>query len=487
MSTDILEMLSLPFFITGSACTRLNLKKSLGRASKHLEVPISPTATLDFDLDFRNDSLCRMIVHVCHPSAGFTANSAMRSTLASQIDAGLNFFLWLTGRSYDATSFRRTYSQAGPCRKRSAPLAEMYHYIKKEREEQRLLKLTDYSPSFLSWAGRYLFQDPATITSGGNSVAVAALSKIRMQMSMSRQRYLLEVESEKVTEREQKNGICKKSICSTYGQYLFHGKTVVVLRSGYVKLTAPEHGFSLRFRMSASEAKRILALQEETRIYFLPCEITLCVDNITVYRKPIERLLSSVHGEEWLLQIVSELTAVQERLTAEERRGNATPKINLAVIPHDSRLGNRWKNGELQRKLSLGSIFSCTEISNSARVGRVYFRGVQLYIPREADFETVFVKCDLVAEGLRHPNACIANSEPDDPANRIGIRVRYQVKDSSEQEEFWAAMSGGCNIRILNSLVDFLDGKSEDWTEGQPRRFLPRNIPKGRGKISYTS
>ncbi|OJZ91757.1 hypothetical protein ASPFODRAFT_27617 [Aspergillus luchuensis CBS 106.47] len=487
MSTDILDMLSLPFLITGSACTRSNLKKSLGHASKRLEVPISPTATLDFDLDFRNDCLRRMIVHICHPSAGFTANSAIRSTMASQIDAGLKFFLWLTGRSYDATSFRRTYSQAGPCRKRSAPLAEMYFYIRKEREERRFLKLTEYSPSFLSWAGRYLFQDPATITSDGNSVAVAALSKIRKQMSISRRKHVLRVESEKIPERKQENGNCKEDIRSIYGQYLFHGKAVVILRSGYVKLTAPEHGFSLLFRMSATEAKKILALQKEIRIYFLPCEVTLCVDDITVYRKPIERLLSSVRGEEWLLQIVGELTAVREGLTEEKRFGYGTPEINLAVIPHDSRLGNRWKNGELQRKLSLGSLFSCTEMSNAAKVGRVYFRGVQLYIPREADFETVFVKCDLVAQGFRHPNACISKFEPDDPANRIGIKVRYQIKESSEQEEFWVAMSGDCNIRILNSLVDFLDGKSEDWTEGQPRRFLPRNISKGRGKISYTS
>ncbi|RAK99169.1 uncharacterized protein BO80DRAFT_478634 [Aspergillus ibericus CBS 121593] len=487
MSADILGMLSLPFLITGSACTRTNLSKTLKETNKRLEIPISLHTTLKFDLDFRNNSLRRMIAHVYHPSSGFTAKISMRESMASQIDAGLNFFLWLTGRSYDANSFRRTYSQAGPCRKKSAPLAEMYSYIRKEREEQRNLKLSEYSPSFLGWVGRYLFQDPVTILLCGNSVAVAALWKIRTKMSISRQRHILRARTQKELEREQESGNISEGFRSNQGQCLFHGKAVVVLKSGYVKLAAPAHDFRLHFRMAAREARRILALQKETKIYFFPYEVVLRVDNSTVYRKPIERLLASVHGEEWLVQIVSELKVIQGGLAKETGSGQVIPEARLAVIPHDNRLGNSWRNGELQRKLSIGSIFPCTEISNSAKVGRVYFKGLQLYVPQKADFNTVFVQCDLVPEGFRHPNACPAESDTNDPANRLGIRVCYKVRGSSERSEFWATMDGECNTKILNSLVDFLDGRSEEWTEKQPRRFLPRNILKGRRKISYTS
>jgi hypothetical protein len=50
--------------------------------------------------------------------------------MAAQIDAGINFFLWLTGRKYDSDSFRRAYSQRcpGPHSKKAAPLSEMYAY-----------------------------------------------------------------------------------------------------------------------------------------------------------------------------------------------------------------------------------------------------------------------------------------------------------------------------------------------------------------------
>src|ERR1700733_8341068 len=69
----------------------------------------------------------------------FFSNAKSKPGMAAQIDAGINFFLWLTGRKYDSDSFRRTYSQRcpGPHSKKAAPLSEMYAYVKKEREEQR--------------------------------------------------------------------------------------------------------------------------------------------------------------------------------------------------------------------------------------------------------------------------------------------------------------------------------------------------------------
>ena len=42
MSTDILEILPLPFLITGSSCARENLRKNLSKATKSLEVEIAP-------------------------------------------------------------------------------------------------------------------------------------------------------------------------------------------------------------------------------------------------------------------------------------------------------------------------------------------------------------------------------------------------------------------------------------------------------------
>jgi hypothetical protein len=108
--------------------------------------------------------------------------------MAARIGAGINFFLWLTGRKYDTDFFGRAYSQRCPRSRKAAPLSEMYAYVKKEREEQRLLYLPEYAPCFRSWAGRYLQEDPATVLSRGDSLAGAVVRKISRKISIARQR-----------------------------------------------------------------------------------------------------------------------------------------------------------------------------------------------------------------------------------------------------------------------------------------------------------
>jgi hypothetical protein len=192
VSTDILEILPLLFLITGSSCTRKNLYRTLSKATKCLEITIvPPTGVLKLDLDFRRGTLRRMILHVHHPCSGFFSNAKSKPGMAAQIDAGINFFLWLTGRKYDSDSFRRAYSQrcSGPRSKKAAPFSEMYAYVKREREEQRLLHLAEYAPYFQSWAGRYLQEDPAVVLSRGDSLAGAAVRKIDRKISIARQRH----------------------------------------------------------------------------------------------------------------------------------------------------------------------------------------------------------------------------------------------------------------------------------------------------------
>jgi hypothetical protein len=108
--------------------------------------------------------------------------------MAAQIDAGINFFLWLTGRKYNADSFGRAYSQRCPPSRKAAPLSEMYAYVRKEREEQRLLHLAEYAPCFRSWVCRYLQEDPAAVLSRRDSLAGAAVRKISRKISIVLQR-----------------------------------------------------------------------------------------------------------------------------------------------------------------------------------------------------------------------------------------------------------------------------------------------------------
>jgi len=54
----------------------------------------------------------------------------------------------------------------------------MWAYVKKEAAEGRKLQLEDYSPSFLSWATRYLGQDSVLVLAAGISLTCTAADKI---------------------------------------------------------------------------------------------------------------------------------------------------------------------------------------------------------------------------------------------------------------------------------------------------------------------
>lgn len=572
--------------------------------------------------------------------------------MAMQIDAGIDFMLWLTGQEYALNVFDREYSRSVPRLRKAAPLAEMYAYVRKEREEQRLLKLEEYTACFLNWAGRYLQTNPAVITSRGESIAVAAVKKIGQRITEALHRrhgtnknliasvkhhssidstskrpktgfskgsrrkrkraaslaistsgvdkHQLEVirpitvatptdgqqgisidqeersrtqddcnephssDSSEVVDDQQTEASCSPSPDGVVvplptwqgGQSLFqddynelhssdpsmvvddqetdtpygpsidevaipmptddqcdqgypqemspevrnqaddlkslgvtplHGCPVQLLQNGTVQLNKPSQQRSLRFRMSNKEAKRILEFKKAPTIHFTLEEIRLHVDNDVVYRKPIERLLGSKEGPEWLIQITREFENLFQEFPERGGAEGATKGNELTVIPHSTSLGTPWKNGELQRKLRQGASFPCNPLTNGTNMGRVCFRGVQLLVPETADFATVQIQCDLVAAGLQHSNPCATKIRDKDPATRLGIKLKFASTLGREMKELWATLGGEANTKKLNSLVDFLDGKDEQWTEQQPRRFLDKNKGRGRTKPSYTS
>ncbi|KAI1158314.1 hypothetical protein F5B18DRAFT_656783 [Nemania serpens] len=53
----------------------------------------APNGILEFDLDFRNDALRRVFLHIPHPIAGFFMKQEARYTAVEQIDEGFNFML----------------------------------------------------------------------------------------------------------------------------------------------------------------------------------------------------------------------------------------------------------------------------------------------------------------------------------------------------------------------------------------------------------
>ncbi|KAK6513418.1 hypothetical protein TWF281_005044 [Arthrobotrys megalospora] len=653
MSKDVLDILPLPFLVTGSCCTRDNLRKILGEGVKSIEIEIAPpVGVLKFDLDFRRSTLRRIILHVHHPAAGFFGPHKNRPPMAAQIDAGLNFFLWLVGRRYESSSFREAYASGRPRSGKNAPLGEMYGYLKTERGIGRILTPEEYGPIFLNWVGRYLKQDPLLMILNGESPVAAAVNKVRGNYLDARRRmretsswnaektpreqvkrlrgtkkankkapetniedqnaenqrsttgdgeYLptvtanttwkppsgkssiveevirsncvhpdadsdvvrlrslgppldkpgtligqasnmrcrfetaqnREVEGEGeslkiktlvvndsrkrkksqgvyqdvaveipepyddlLAEHKEENGCDNEEGYASDTQLgamdgceqeTFHGKPVLVLICGTVKLLHDTGEEALRFRFGMGEAKRVRSVTNRPKLYFGPEEITLQDGDNILYRKPIERLLASPQAPQWLVQIIHELEVLQAMQNGKNMKTKFSSVCQWSVDQKPKNaLGAYWKHGELQRKLNEGGYFTCRKMTNGTKLGRICIRGLQLLVPEDADFETVFVQCELAAQNSKHKNHCGTTLQEGDPASRLGIKMTFTSKATRETKEVWAALGGDCNAKKLNSLVDFLDGMDEEWRARQPRRFLDRSIRLKRLAIGYT-
>lgn len=148
-----------------------------------MKVKVTSSSILDFDLEFRNGKLCRIILHLPHPSVGLTRfRKSRKEELGVQIDAGMNFFMWLQARDYNPTSFTKAYAIY------NAPILEMRHYLQHEGRKMRFLLIEEYSSDFVCWARYYLRQDPQLITGAGKSLTREAADKVASKISVSQRK-----------------------------------------------------------------------------------------------------------------------------------------------------------------------------------------------------------------------------------------------------------------------------------------------------------
>ena len=97
----------------------------------------------------------------------------------------------------------------------------------------------------------------------------------------------------------------------------------------------------------------------------------------------------------------------------------------------------------------------------------------------------MWIWCDLCANGTEHPAGCALNTQEGDPAKRLGIFAKYNSKKTGETEEFWYKVTSERDLKKVNTLVDFLDGESYDYTLNQPRRFVPKRKGKNLNPEMY--
>ena len=177
VSEDILKTLPLRFLVVASACVKKHYRRTLWPTARTLRIEIQPGIIITFDLDFRSDSLRRIVVYPDHPTSAFFRPNEHKG-ICCRLDAALNFFLWLVGRDYNENSFSK--GQNG--RRRGAPssslLTEMHGYVREERLLQRNLREDEYEQTFLIWARCFLDEDPAVLLARGQSLAWTLRQKI---------------------------------------------------------------------------------------------------------------------------------------------------------------------------------------------------------------------------------------------------------------------------------------------------------------------
>jgi hypothetical protein len=124
-------------------------------------------------------------------------------------------------------------------------------------------------------------------------------------------------------------------------------------------------------------------------------------------------------------------------------------------------------NADRRERFLRGDVFHC------APAGDTQYATVGLRIPEYADFDSVWVWRDLYPVGSEHPVGCAVNALDEDPAKRLGILARYKKRKGGETPEFWFKVITEKDIKRVNTFVDFLDGKDDDYTQSQVRRYIP--------------
>lgn len=351
----------------------------------------------------------------------------------------------------------------------------MYAYRRREREEGRHLRFEEYEPAILTWAAEYLHRDPASVISAGDSLVREIIQRIGAKISeCARQRQ----------EKERKSTTCQKrkrqvqiSSSEDFELESIQGKPVIVKAYGAVKLARrPPHN-PLEMVLTNQMAKRIVALKDTPIVHFSSSELQLHVKGSVVYRNPIERLLASVNGNAWFPQVCYELEVLSS--TSDQRETRVQEVNDAVVIPQycTSSRNSPWNVGQLRTKLLKGAEFNCKK-------SRITIRDVEIRVPPHVNVDTVFLRAELIAKGMVHPNVCGWSAQGEDPACRLGIKMRHKLGQDDETNEIWVTLQGEQNVKKLNSLVDFLEDRDEAWTEKQPRRYLK---DRGGKRAYYTS
>jgi hypothetical protein len=383
----------------------------------------------------------------------------------------------------------------------------MYTYVRKE-----------YATCFLSWVGRYLQTDPAVLSSRGESIAVAAVKNIGQKLSLLALRRKNRANEDLVASAGPDGSTYSASVRPKVGsgralvgsanerlQWLYLPATLMNTKSRrlgwsqWPQLVTVSKALAMEEEQTSSQDHYGERRSSDPPVIMDdPQTDTSCsssIDGVAIpvptddqYDRECSRDASSEAGNE-ADDFGSLGVARFHGCPVELFRGGVVKVVglsleNLRIFPKCC-----LKEVTRRRRLSAKDSPSCLTKPALGPLGRMaptwaecVFEGCNCLCPRWRISQQSLSS----ATWLRHSNPCATDLCDEDPATRLGIKLKFKSRLDSKMKELWANLGGECNTKKLNSLVDFSDGKGEEWTEQEPRRFLDRNKGRGRTKTSYT-
>ena len=305
LSSEILEILSLPWLIVGGACAKENYRRTLSHNSRLLSLSLSPTVNIEFELDIRETSVKRITTYVPHPSSGFF-HPSFSSNYAVILDANISFFLWLHGKEDTRSFFTATQSTIMKGIPGAAPLQELYSYRQREYTLGRKLAENEYKSSFLIWAAKYLSARPSAILDRGESLANVIIKKIGDSISAkATDRRLKGVKSRGLSNAGRKGASRLRG--DTFKQFR-DGESVRVTQKGVFKIFLSENQASLELTGRKALYDLVKKHSNPVTIHFAEDEIILKQGGQVVFQKSSGTIEDTVQRARWVEQIRLEFT-----------------------------------------------------------------------------------------------------------------------------------------------------------------------------------
>lgn len=293
LSSDILDILNLPWFIVGGSCAKSSYQRTLLPTSRLITLNLSPTINLEIELDFRANHLRRISLYVPHPSSGFF-HPSYASTYATILDAGIGFFLWIQCKDDTPGFFTATKSAILRGIPGAAPLQELYQYRQREEALGRALTESEYQPPFLIWAANYLSQRPSAVLGSGDSLAHALIKKI----------------GSAIRAKHESNGhnyssAGSKGPAARYGysfKEYWDGERVSVTQKGSFKIFLSANQPSLELKGGKALFRLVSKSQGLVTIHFSAQLVTLKQDGQVVFQKACDRMEDPEQRKRWMEQ-----------------------------------------------------------------------------------------------------------------------------------------------------------------------------------------